>query len=149
MDYSRGCLSCQSIQGINRISPGITIFEGEYWLLEHAYPTGLKGWLVIVLKRHVEAFHELSEAELSEWAIIIKKATKLLKQIFNCEKEYLMTFCEKDGFSHLHTHVVPRLTDIPPETKGTKIFTYLKTDAIPEADIIDICQRLAEEFSKL
>lgn len=49
------CHTCRSLSGERRISPGPTIYEGRNWLIEHAYPTGLKGWLVIVLKRHADA----------------------------------------------------------------------------------------------
>ena len=41
------CLICCSISGERRISPGPFIYEGAYWLVDHAYPTLLKGWLVI------------------------------------------------------------------------------------------------------
>ena len=64
------CFSCRSISGDKRISPGPYIHEGNYWLVDHAYPTSLKGWLVIVLKRHVEALHELSQEEFKELADI-------------------------------------------------------------------------------
>jgi hypothetical protein len=49
------CLTCKSNSGEQRISPGPTIYEGEYWFVEHAYPVKRLGWLVIVLKRHEEA----------------------------------------------------------------------------------------------
>ena len=54
------CWTCKSNLGEKRISPGPTIYEGKYWLVEHAYPIKMIGWLVIVLKRHAEALHELT-----------------------------------------------------------------------------------------
>ena len=45
------CLTCKSNSGEQRISPGPTIYEGQYWLVEHAYPVKRVGWIVIVLKR--------------------------------------------------------------------------------------------------
>ncbi len=45
----------RSLSGEQRISPGPTIYESRYWLVEHAYPCRMLGWLVIVLKRHVIA----------------------------------------------------------------------------------------------
>jgi diadenosine tetraphosphate (Ap4A) HIT family hydrolase len=54
-----------SNSGDKRISPGCQIFNGKYWLVEHAYPSNLVGWLVIVLKRHCEKLHDL---EKEEWA---------------------------------------------------------------------------------
>ena len=51
-------------------SPGPYIYEGRSWVVDHAYPTSLKGWLVIVLKRHVEALHDLTHEEFRELADI-------------------------------------------------------------------------------
>ena len=52
------CYSCRSISGTTRISPGPYIYKGQFWLVDHAYPTRLKGWLVLVLKRHAETRFE-------------------------------------------------------------------------------------------
>ena len=49
------CPVCRANEGIDRISPGAVIYEGRAWQVEHAYPTSLLDWLVIVLRRHVEA----------------------------------------------------------------------------------------------
>jgi len=60
------CFTCQSISGEKRISPGPTIHTAKFWLVEHAYPGKLKGWLVLALKRHVQALHELTRDEFLE-----------------------------------------------------------------------------------
>ena len=72
------CWTCKSNTGEKRISPGPTIFEGEYWLVEHAYPVKTIGWLVIVLKRHAEALHELTPEEFAELAQIQARLTHLV-----------------------------------------------------------------------
>ena len=51
---SAECWSCPSLSGERRISPGPFIHDGRYWMVDHAYPTRLPGWLVLVLKRHAE-----------------------------------------------------------------------------------------------
>ena len=75
----------------------VTIFEGQYWYLEHAYPSALKGWLVVVLKRHVEALHELTAEEFTELGAIQARATKLLFAVLDCEKEYVMCLAEGEA----------------------------------------------------
>src|SRR5260370_12981866 len=80
-EQSGECFSCRSISGEKRISPGPYIHEGNYWLVDHAYPTSLKGWLVIVLKRHVEALHELSQEEFKDLADIQYKLARMIGQI--------------------------------------------------------------------
>ena len=58
------CHTCESNSGEKRISPGCQIYSGQYWLVEHAYPSDLVGWLVIVLKRHCEKLHELKKRRM-------------------------------------------------------------------------------------
>lgn len=145
------CYACKANSGEKRISPGETIHEGKYWLVEHAYPVALKGWLVLVLKRHVESLHELSKEEFMELAELTDRATKILYQELKCEKEYLMCLAETKHFYHIHFHLVAKQKNIRKNQRGTKIFTLLKVDekdAVPKAEIIDFCQKLKEQFEK-
>lgn len=145
------CLTCLSNAGVRRISPGPTIYEGHYWFLEHAYPTALKGWLVIVLKRHAEALHELTAEEFAELAAIQARATALLHTFLDCEKEYVMCLAESEGFYHIHVHVIPKPRDLPPEFKATRIFGLLGStertiQAVPPDEVADFCNRLRQAW---
>lgn len=143
------CLSCLSNSGEKRISPGPTIYEGAYWYLEHAYPTTLKGWLVAVLKRHVEALHELTPEEFTELSVIQARATKLLFETLDCEKEYVLCLAEGAGFHHIHVHIVPKPRDLPDELKATRIFALLKVtaeEALPPQEVKAFCELLRERW---
>ena len=146
------CLTCLSNSGERRISPGVTIFEGQYWYLEHAYPSALKGWLVVVLKRHVEALHELTAEEFAELGAIQARATKLLFEVLDCEKEYVMCLAEGEGFHHIHVHIVPKPRDLPPELKATRIFAMLKVtpdEAVLPDEVKAVCEMLHERYAAL
>jgi len=120
-----------------------------YWYLEHAYPTTLKGWLVVVLKRHVEALHELTAEEFAELGLIQARATKLLFEVVDCEKEYLMCLAESEGFHHIHVHIVPKSRDLPDELKATRIFALLKAtaeEALPTQEVKAFCELLRERW---
>lgn len=139
------CLTCLSISGEQRISPGPTIYEGRYWLIEHAYPTRLKGWLVIVLKRHAEALHELTSEEFIELGELQSLAVKLLHETLDSAKEYSVCFAEKEGFQHIHFHNVAIPHDLPPELKGGKIFAMInvtEAEALPREEIKAFCEVL-------
>jgi diadenosine tetraphosphate (Ap4A) HIT family hydrolase len=139
------CLTCRSISGERRISPGPTIYEGHFWLLEHAYPTRLKGWLVIVLKRHVAALHELTREEFRELGDLQALAVKLLHETFDSAKEYSVCFAEKEGFQHIHFHIVAIPRDLPDELKGTKVFAMINVtelEALPREEIKAFCEQL-------
>jgi diadenosine tetraphosphate (Ap4A) HIT family hydrolase len=143
------CLSCRSISGEKRISPGPFIHEGAHWLVDHAYPTSHLGWLVIVLKRHAEALHDLSRAEFAELAEIQFKLAQVMRQDAQIEKEYTMLFAEAPGFSHIHIHFVPKPSDLPAELKGPAIFALLKVDeahAVPPDTIQAFCEDFRAKF---
>ena len=60
------------------MSPGPVIQERDHWLVEHAYPSSLLGWLVIVLRRHAEALHELTEDEARELGTLVYRTAVAL-----------------------------------------------------------------------
>ena len=144
------CYTCRSNSGEQRISPGPTIYEGKYWLIEHAYPSKLKGWLVITTKRHVEKLHELSKEEFRELAEICEKTTKVLHKTLNCQKEYAMCLAEVEHFNHIHFHLIPKPNALPNDLTGTKIFALLKVtekDAVPRGEIKRFCESLRKKFN--
>jgi len=144
------CRSCLSLQGIQRISPGPFIYEGHYWVVDHAYPTSLKGWLVIVAKRHVEALHDLTHEEFLELADIQYRLAQLMRSRASIEKEYLACFAEAEYFHHIHIHFVAKPEDLPREARGPRIFTYLNVDqhaAVPPHEIKALSEELKEALS--
>lgn len=145
------CWTCKSNTGEKRISPGPTIFEGRYWLVEHAYPIRRLGWLVIVLKRHSEALHELSAEEFAELGYIQSETVKVLFEETHCEKEYISCYAETEHFHHIHFHVFAKPVDFPDELKGGKSFTLLKVapeEAIPADEVISFCESLKTRFRR-
>jgi diadenosine tetraphosphate (Ap4A) HIT family hydrolase len=143
------CLTCKSNTGEQRISPGPTIYEGEYWMVEHAYPVKRVGWLVIVLKRHAEALHDLSAAEFAELGGLLSLTSHFLSEELHCQKEYISCYGEAEGFPHIHFHVFAKPADLPEEMKGGKSFNLLKVsrqDAVPPAEIIAFCTLLQNKF---
>jgi len=143
------CLSCRSISGEKRISPGPVIYKGAYWLVDHAYPTSHLGWLVIVLKRHAEALHELSREEFAELAEIQYKLAQVMRQDTRVEKEYMMCFSEAAGFKHIHVHFVPRPENLPAELKGPAVFALIRVDeahAVSPDTLRAFCEDFREKF---
>jgi diadenosine tetraphosphate (Ap4A) HIT family hydrolase len=143
------CWTCKSNSGEKRISPGPTIFEGKYWLVEHAYPVKVIGWIVIVLKRHAEALHELTSEEFTELAEIQARLIPLLHEELNCEKEYVVCYAEMEHFRHIHFHVFAKPSNLPEELKGGGSFALLKVspeEAVPSEKVIAFCELLEARF---
>lgn len=145
------CLTCKSISGEQRISPGPTIYETAHWLVEHAYPCSIKGWLVLVLKRHAQALHELTEQEFRELGELQGISARVLFRVLDCEKEYSMCLAEAEGFNHIHVHLVARPRHLPAELRGVRMFALLKPGegTVPTRDIERFCQELQGEFLKM
>lgn len=142
---AEACLTCKSLSGERRISPGPSIHEGQFWVVEHAYPTALRGWLVIVLKRHAEALHDLSGAEFAELAHLQAAVVRALREVTACQKEYLMCLAEAPGHQHIHFHVVPRAADQAPDHRGAAIFSMIKVaaeQALPPDEVDAACRQL-------
>jgi diadenosine tetraphosphate (Ap4A) HIT family hydrolase len=146
------CHICESNSGAARISPGSPIYEGEHWTVEHAYPSALLGWLVIVLKRHAEALHLLTGDESVELGVLQRATARTLASQTGCAKEYIAVFAETPGFHHVHVHVVPRHVDLDPELRGGKVFALLQAtgdDVVAEDRVAEFCARAAREMAIL
>jgi diadenosine tetraphosphate (Ap4A) HIT family hydrolase len=101
------------------------IHRTQYWDVVHSYNTALPGWLVLVIRRHIEAIAEMTEDEAVELGILIHHVSVALKEITGCVKTYVIQFAEAAEHPHVHFHIVPRMADQPEERRSTKIFGYL------------------------
>jgi diadenosine tetraphosphate (Ap4A) HIT family hydrolase len=143
------CWTCKSNAGEKRISPGPTIFDGEFWQVEHAYPVRVIGWLVIVLKRHAEALHQLTTGEFAELGELQSKTTRFLFEELHCEKEYISCYAEMEHFRHIHFHVFAKPSTLPEELKGGRSFALLKVtaeEAVAPEEIIAFCNSIKARF---
>lgn len=116
------CRSCQAVRGEISLTNVPRLHQGRHWILEHVHPTSVKGWIVMVLKRHCRALHELRPEEFLEFQMLLAGTTRALHQLLDTESEYVMQFAEGEGFHHVHFHVVARLRDWPDALKGPKVF---------------------------
>lgn len=139
------CYTCLSLSGKKPLLPGSRIYEGKYWAVEHAH-SAILGWLVIILKRHVEALHEVKKEESEEFIKIQQKVINLLKDQLNCQKEYVICFAEGEHFHHIHFHCIAIRKDQPADFRGPKIFTLLKQNLLPKKDIIKFCKKLKNSW---
>jgi diadenosine tetraphosphate (Ap4A) HIT family hydrolase len=57
--------------------------------------------------------------------------------VTGCRKTYVLLLAEKEGFGHVHFHVVPRAADLPEEFRGPRVFGLLGVpvhDQVPEEE---------------
>jgi len=128
-----GCFSCdQEVTiGAESASPAERIYVDGLWRVAHAFDSSLRGWLVVVPRRHVTSIADLTGAEAAALGPLLRRVSLALRDVVRCAKTYVIQFGEADGFAHLHFHVVPRMPDLPPEHRGPRVFHYLSR---PEAE---------------
>lgn len=141
------CNTCKSLRGEISLTSGPVIWSGQYWQVEHVYPVSIKGWLVVVLKQHIEALHSLTPPEWGELRAIQGEFFSLLHTKLGTQKEYSFCFAEKEGFQHIHFHIVGISEDLPIEKRGAEIFSLLKETPLPEKEIADFSEELRKSLS--
>lgn len=119
------CVTCRAPRGEVLLTNAPCLELDEHWCLEHTYPVGIAGWVVLVLRRHARALHDLTDDEasaLGRWLAVLPKA---LHAATGSEIEYMMQFADGDGFHHVHVHLVARAADLPIEWRGSRVFGAL------------------------
>jgi len=119
------CYPCQQDERFAALPPREHVASDDHWRVVHAFDSALRGWLVLLPRRHVTSIAELTDPEgttLGTWQVRLSRA---LVETTGCLKTYVIQFAEKDGFAHVHFHVVPRVPDLPAEHRGPGVFRYL------------------------
>jgi diadenosine tetraphosphate (Ap4A) HIT family hydrolase len=125
------CYSCrQEADGLVSVREKVWTTPG--WRVAHAFNSSLAGWLVVLPIRHVESVDELTVAESEALGKLLRESSRASKTVTGCQKTYVMMFAEAEGFSHLHFHVVPRMSDFAEDRLGPKVFAYLKEEPLSD-----------------
>jgi diadenosine tetraphosphate (Ap4A) HIT family hydrolase len=143
--YDENCQSCQALQNLISLTVTPRVLETPYWIVEHAHPTSIKGWLVVILTRHCSALHGLTKAEWEDLGQLLPKLCQGLHKILDTEKEYIIQFAEGKRFNHVHFHVIARLPDWPDDLRGRRVFSGLGVsvnNALSADDLIPLVQEL-------
>ena len=122
---------------------------GKFRQVEHAYPSRLLGWLVLVPRRHAIALHEPRPEEFAELGSALELTVRALHEATGSAKEYVACHAEQPGFEHVHFHVVPRAAELPKELQGTNSFAFLKvsqSDAVAPDSVRTFCESLRAAF---
>ena len=122
------CVTCKALAGEVVLTNGPRLDLDEHWRLEDCHPVAFVGWLVLVLRRHARALHELTDIEagaLGRWLGVLPGA---LHDATGSELEYVMQFAEGDGFHHVHFHVIARDPLWPPNWKGPDVWNAYGVD---------------------
>lgn len=129
------CWVCRNNDRFDDLPAWERIAADEHWRVAHAIDTALPGWLVLIPRRHVTSIADLTDAEAADlggWQVRLSRA---LRAVTGCVKTYVVQFAEKEGVSHVHFHVIPRMGDLPEDRRGVGVFGYL--DPLPGQRVDD------------
>lgn len=125
MAMSTRCITCEQETHLDAGPLWQQIALDSDWRVTHAYDTSLRGWLVLVPRRHVVSVAELTEREARSLGLWQVRLSRALHVVTGCSKTYIAQFAEAEGFSHVHFHVVPRMADLGEEVRGPRVFGML------------------------
>ena len=109
------------------------------------------GWLVIVLRRHAIALHDLTSEEFAELGPVLEMSVRAVHDALGSAKEYAACYAEAQGFEHIHFHVVPRAHDMPDALMGAGSFELLrvtKSEAVDPEEVKAFCESLRASFAR-
>lgn len=82
------------------------IAEGDHWKVILNRNQNLLGKLMLVLRRHIEQVSDLTPEEWTELHLQLRRATQVLRAVFNPDHFNYVFLQNQDR--HVHLHVVPR-----------------------------------------
>jgi diadenosine tetraphosphate (Ap4A) HIT family hydrolase len=105
MLHNSDCLSCAVVRGERAILGGTIIETGSFHAHQDvAYP--VPGLVIVASKRHIKCFDELSEAEATELALLVRRIRAKQREVLGVEHVYY--FYNEDTSHHFHLWMVPR-----------------------------------------
>ncbi|MFE4550590.1 HIT family protein [Streptomyces sp. NPDC056785] len=120
------CYACGQEAEFDGLPPRERVDHDELWRVAHAFGTSVRGWLVLLPRRHVTAVHDLTDAEAASLGVWQVRLSRALRGVTGCHKTYVVQFAEAEGFAHVHFHLVPRMADLRPEHRGPGVFALLR-----------------------
>jgi diadenosine tetraphosphate (Ap4A) HIT family hydrolase len=131
------CHTCELNAQADYLPVRERVYLDANWRVAHGW-SSLPGWLVVALRRHVEALDELTAEEAVELGTILRAASIALKRVVSCDKTYVMLFAEHPRYPHLHLHVVPRMHWFTDDDRSTAVFRFLN---VPEDEQVAVDER--------
>lgn len=143
----KNCVFCDLVKNgdnNNEKEKNIILYEDELILITQATGSPVRGYVMMITKRHVNGFAELSRNELKHVERIICIIKKLYKQYFNINSILLEHGSTEEGrhlqsIVHAHLHLIPFNFDKKIENE---LFTVLQLKPIQALENIKINEKL-------
>jgi diadenosine tetraphosphate (Ap4A) HIT family hydrolase len=95
-----------------KASPDDILFQDELWLVRSISSTpAVAGWLILQARRHIPEAADMNAAEAATFGPALQRFSRLLREVTGALRIYTASFNE--GTPHFHTHLLPRLPEMP------------------------------------
>jgi len=120
MTETKSCPFCTIAEGNGGAEAGI-VYQDEHWLVRTISPTpAVAGWLLLQARRHIGDATELDGAEAASFGPILRRTSRAVREVTGALRVYLGSLNE--GTPHFHTHILPRLPEMPNGALGWSAF---------------------------
>ncbi|MEM7530997.1 MAG: HIT family protein [Chloroflexota bacterium] len=153
--YVDGCLSCEILLGKVQVAGGI-IYEDAYWMVAMGIkPLRSPYYPFIILKRHCEHIHELSQEESVALGLLMQRIAQVLMDTAQPAKVHFGIYAEQ--VKHIHVHVTPRMPSMPagnkPNQKINRLYEWLAKrgmkQPIPDEMVAEAAEKMRMRFQEL
>jgi diadenosine tetraphosphate (Ap4A) HIT family hydrolase len=149
MSDAKPCPFCSISAGAGTADAGI-VYQDDLWLVRTISPTpAVAGWLLLQTQRHIPDSSALNEAETASFGPILQRTSQVVREVTGALRVYVGSLNE--GNPHFHTHILPRLPEMPNGALGWNAFALSGLAAKGEvrADPAQVTQVLAEIGKRL
>jgi diadenosine tetraphosphate (Ap4A) HIT family hydrolase len=126
MDPSPTCGVCQSLAGPN-------LYEDELWVVRHAEPAGVPGWMLLMTRRHVAGPAHFDDREAAAFGPALRHFERILEDLTGALRIY--TAAMGESHPHFHAHMVPRYPQMPRDAKAWTVFDLQRAAAQGELTV--------------
>lgn len=93
-------------------SDATVVYEDATWIVRSiSKQPAIAGWLIVQTRRHIPDVAELNAEEAASFGPLLQRVSHVVHEATDARRIYIGSLNE--GTPHFHTHVLPRLADMP------------------------------------
>ena len=126
------------------------VYQDEHWLVRTISPTpAVAGWLLLQAQRHIPDSSAMNAAEAASFGPLLQRTSQVVREVTGALRVYVGSLNE--GNPHFHTHILPRLPEMPNGALGWSAFglSALAAKGEVRADSEQVKRVLAEIGERL
>jgi diadenosine tetraphosphate (Ap4A) HIT family hydrolase len=120
MTDTKPCSICAFSDASPDADAGI-VYQDEHWVARTISSTpAVAGWLLLQARRHIGDSSEMSAAEAASFGPVLQRTSQVVREVTGAVRIY--TGSLNEGNPHFHTHILPRLPEMPNGALGWNAF---------------------------